>query len=383
MLNETGVLESTPPAPDEARNTGTKAGRALWPLVGGARLPWLRVCAAVAEGAHVVDNGAVAAVLRDAARRLCVLGGRDGQPRSLGSVYACFVTLFLGTFRGWRVHRAELAEDPDDWVGDPKRWVDAVDFAVSRDGTALVACLNWPEALAQYRLADGVLLRQVRSAVEGPLTFSGFNMRVHIPPDDAVLVLDSRLGVVYVLTPQLGFVSSIHVGRQETSYSAACFWADAAVVAVTHTDAMRVRVFSRADGSLLRRVELSCYGSAQQRHIDGLCFMPRRRHWALVEREPSGTVWTVSVCAESGGFLRRVTHRDLRGWTSTISCTEFDELIVESAGAVVVFGADDAPAVTCFDRYTGYVIGIVAQNGCLFVLDTHPEEENLTCTVFS
>ncbi len=38
----------------------------------------------------------VGAVLGDAERRVAVLGGREGMPRSLGSVYGGSVTRFLG-----------------------------------------------------------------------------------------------------------------------------------------------------------------------------------------------------------------------------------------------------------------------------------------------
>jgi hypothetical protein len=81
------------------------------PLTAGtARLLWLRSCCAVAEGAAVPPLSytlpdassrcppgvCVAAVLGDALRRVAVLGGREGAPRSLGSVYGGSVPRFLG-----------------------------------------------------------------------------------------------------------------------------------------------------------------------------------------------------------------------------------------------------------------------------------------------
>jgi hypothetical protein len=82
-----------------------------WPLASAtARLLWLRsLCAA--EGADVPLSHAasssssssrcppdvcVTAVLGDALHRIAVLGGREGVPRSLGSVYGGSVTRFLG-----------------------------------------------------------------------------------------------------------------------------------------------------------------------------------------------------------------------------------------------------------------------------------------------
>jgi hypothetical protein len=86
------------------------ASPVAWPLMSeGVRLLWLQSCCAAAEGADVPLSEAVpdassrccpgvcvAAVLGDAERRVAVLGGREGMPRSLGSVYGGSVTRFLG-----------------------------------------------------------------------------------------------------------------------------------------------------------------------------------------------------------------------------------------------------------------------------------------------
>jgi hypothetical protein len=76
------------------------------------RLLLVQACCAVAEGADVPLSRAVAddasaaadmcvaAVLGDALRRVSVLGGREGMPRSLGSVYGGSITRFLGGLRG-------------------------------------------------------------------------------------------------------------------------------------------------------------------------------------------------------------------------------------------------------------------------------------------
>jgi hypothetical protein len=73
------------------------------------RLLFLKAVCAVAEGADVPLSYAApdassslsshvcgSAVLGDALRRVAVLGGREGMPRSLGSVYGGSVTRFLG-----------------------------------------------------------------------------------------------------------------------------------------------------------------------------------------------------------------------------------------------------------------------------------------------
>ncbi len=84
------------------------AGAAGAPLSETLTLRWLRACCAVAEGAdvplsHAVPDASshyppdmcVAAVLGDALHRVTVLGGREGMPRSLASVYGGSVTRFL------------------------------------------------------------------------------------------------------------------------------------------------------------------------------------------------------------------------------------------------------------------------------------------------
>jgi hypothetical protein len=66
------------------------------------RKAWLKACCGCAEqrGNFNFDvrttSCAVAAALSDAERRVAVMGGREGLPRSLGSVYAGSITRFLG-----------------------------------------------------------------------------------------------------------------------------------------------------------------------------------------------------------------------------------------------------------------------------------------------
>ena len=88
-----------------------------------ARLTFLRAVCAVTEGIAAVTASptVTAAALRDP--RVCVLGGREGLPRSLGSVYAGSITRFLGGLRGVAVRRIF------------NRWDLAIEtIAVSHDG---------------------------------------------------------------------------------------------------------------------------------------------------------------------------------------------------------------------------------------------------------
>jgi hypothetical protein len=86
------------------------------------RRRWLDSIVRVAEGAGVNYPGVkcnasacVAAVVFDDCDRLTGLGGREGQPRSLGSVYAGAVALFLP-------HRHFIAVSPG--ADRPPSWID-------------------------------------------------------------------------------------------------------------------------------------------------------------------------------------------------------------------------------------------------------------------
>jgi hypothetical protein len=72
------------------------------------RMTLARAVCAAGEGAAVATPApaaarhlCVAAVLADPWRRFTQLGGREGMPRSFGSVYGAYAVLFLGsTFHG-------------------------------------------------------------------------------------------------------------------------------------------------------------------------------------------------------------------------------------------------------------------------------------------
>jgi hypothetical protein len=123
----------------------------------------------VAEGADVPLSHAtlgrcppalcVAAVLADAEHRVAMLGGREGMPRSLGSVYGGSVTRFLGgSFRGVVTRVLPL--------GDITTHISSVAVACS-GSTLLVSCElpNCPTYdIHVLDAADGSQLRGLSTA---------------------------------------------------------------------------------------------------------------------------------------------------------------------------------------------------------------------------
>ena len=90
----------------------------------------------------------VAAVLGDALRRVAVLGGREGMPRSLGSVYGGAVTRFLGGGCRGVVSRVIATAGVVSWSNG---------VALSRDGSTLLVSdySGGSDAIHAFRVADG------------------------------------------------------------------------------------------------------------------------------------------------------------------------------------------------------------------------------------
>jgi hypothetical protein len=213
------AARSAPPPLSSALHTGSAAavGVAAWPLSSAAvRLLWLRSCCAVAEGADVpLSHGVpdtssrcspgvcVAAVLGDLLRRVAVLGGREGMPRSLGSVYGGSVTRFLGGGLRGVVSRVIATSGVKSEYG----------VGVSHDGCTLLASDTrvGSHAIHVFRVADGSPLRIIGGAGDGPLEFRT-PRQVYVAPDDYVFVADAENDRVQVLTPTLDFHCFVGAG---------------------------------------------------------------------------------------------------------------------------------------------------------------------------
>jgi DNA-binding beta-propeller fold protein YncE len=259
----------------------SNAAAKAWPLSSeGVRLCWLRSICEVAEGADVplshadadadtdAASACVAAVLGDALARVSVLGGRDGLPRSLGSVHGGSVTRFLGGSLRGVVSR--VIDTPG-----VRSYCNGV--AVSRDGTTLLVSDGdgRSESIHEFSVADGSRRRVVGGAGHEQLRFNG-PRQVCIAPDGFVFVADRNNDRVQVLTPRLHWHAFIGVGELR-SPRGVCANADIVVVAEVEVGCMLV--FNRSDGAVLRRFGSQGSGDGQLRNAAGLCFMScgRRR----------------------------------------------------------------------------------------------------------
>jgi DNA-binding beta-propeller fold protein YncE len=329
----------------------------------------------VAEGAdvlqsHIVRKKAslrcspgvcVAAVLGDAERRVAVLGGREGMPRSLGSVFGGSVTRFLGG--GCRGVASGVIDMPG--VQSCSNGV-----AVSRDGSTLLVTDSpsfFLNKLRAGRVGDGSQLRIIGSAGDGPLQFR-FPRQVWVASDDFVFVADNCNGRVQVLTPRLDFHGFVGVGLLSNSVGVC---ANDAVVVVSECTAHRISVFARCDGALLRRFGSQGSGDGQLNSPQGLCFMPGHRHVAVAECTNN----RVSVFSLEGEFVRHVGVGNLSG-PCGVACSAFDELVVADRDnhRVVVFSASGELLTT---MGCGAVTGVAIHGGTIFA-----QASRAQCVVF-
>jgi DNA-binding beta-propeller fold protein YncE len=342
------------------------AGR-RWPLCSStARLLFLKAVCVVAEGADVPLSHAmpdassrcppdvcVAAVLGDALRRVSVLGGREGMPRSLGSVLGGSVTRFLGGSLRGVVSR--VIDTPDVWSGSNG-------VAVSRDGCTLLVTdyLGGSNAIHEFDVMDGSRRRVVGGVGDGPPQFSN-PYQVCIAPDDFVYVADYSNNRVHVLTPTLDFHSFVGVDQLNGPIGVC---ANADVVVVSEVAVGRICVFKRRDGALLRRFGSGGSRGGQLMSPYGLCFMSGDRHVAVAE---SGN-GRVSVFSIDGQFVRHVGVGVLKR-PGGVACSAFDELVVADVGddRVVVFSNVGELLMTFGDgAFTG-----VAIHGCTVFAQDH------------
>jgi tripartite motif-containing protein 71 len=249
---------------------------------------------------------------------MAVLGGREGMPRSLGSVYGGSVTRFLGgSLRGVVSRVIDTAG-----VLSLGRGV-----AISRDRSTLLLTsgVYGSQAVHDFSMADGSRRRIIGGSGDGPLQFSGPE-EMCIAPDGFVFVAEYGNSRVQVLTPSLDFHAFIGQGRLEYP-GGVC--ANADVVVVSEGDAHRIAVFNRGDGALLRRFGRRGSGDGELRDPRGVCFLSGDRHVAVADADNH----RVSVFSIDGEFIRHIGVGVLscpQGpvGVAGVAASAFDELVV-------------------------------------------------------
>jgi DNA-binding beta-propeller fold protein YncE len=250
----------------------------------------------------------VAAVLGDALHRVALLGGREGMPRSLGSVYGGSVTRFLGGSCRGVVSR----------VIDT-RGLECGGVAVGADGSTLLVSdsLCGSHAIHEFSVVDGSRRRVIGGEGDGPLQFYDPH-QVYVAPDGFVFVADCFKHHVQLLTPDLDF--HCFIGKGELRNPAGVC-ANADVVVVSEFDAHCMAVFNRRDGALLRRFGSVGSGDGQFVYPSGLCFLSGDRHVAVVSSN------RVSVFSVGGEFIRHIGVGVLN-LPHGVAASAFDEIVV-------------------------------------------------------
>lgn len=298
------------------------------------RFPVLQAICCVAEGAAVgLSQSAVAAALRNVF--FCVLGGRAGLPRSLGSVHAGAVVLFLGgSFRGVRRRGVKMPLVKT-----------AYGMAVSRDGTTLfigdtLSCpvygaysaLPTPSREETSRLYVVDVASGTSRFVGGwgtqPLQFR-LPGQIWVAADDFVFVAEFQGRRVQALTPQLEF---------HRYYGADVLECVKGVCANEHivvvVDMSTLCVFDRKDALLLRRFARKGGHDGELSHPGSVCFLAGDQCVAVADNANH----RVSVFETTGAFVRQIGVGFLHE-PASVACSAWDELVVAHDPGVCVFGS--------------------------------------------
>jgi hypothetical protein len=288
------------------------------------REAWVRACCAVAEGACVLTPphvNAAAAALGDAQQRVTTLGGRVGYPRSLGSVAAGAIALFLGRpFEGVETSAFRVSGA-----------FGTVYMAICLDGATLL-CSVCGREIQVRRLPDGALLSTVPA-----VTFGGiwrYLRGICVAPDGAVFVADKANNCVLALDCNLTLCGLIGAGELRRPVYVSAGSDMVAVCCEDNADRdvyLIVALFGRADGALLRRL------TTQLRCPAGTAFLRGGCELAVV-----GCIrHRVSIYRTSDGVLRRHVGEGLLRLPVAVTCSIHDEIVVADEGncRIAVFTA--------------------------------------------
>jgi DNA-binding beta-propeller fold protein YncE len=245
--------------------------------------------------------------------------------------------------------------------------------AMSRDGSTLLVS-DWnggSHAIHEFRVADGSRLRVIGGWGDGSRQFK-HPRQVWVASDDHVFVADAGNNRVQVLTPRLDFHGFVGVGEL-SGPSGVC--ANDAVIVVSEEDALRISVFNRSDGALLRRFGCEGSGDGQLSWPLGLCFVSGDRHVAVAD----GTNSRVSVFSVDGEFVRYLGVGTLSCPTG-VACSAFDELVVanKGSGRVVLFSGSGEVLKTMGHDWFGAFTGVTIHVATVFA--QHYDSSN--CVLF-
>ena len=309
---------------------------------GAARRGFLQLICMVSEGtAEIRVNTAtsvIAAVLTDAPqRRMTCLGGRDGLRRSLGSLLAGLVALFLGTtFRATR--KLDIAAPCSSYFCSR--------IAVSPDGsTLLTSCCDqtWAGIYARCLAAPSADPRVVLDiAWPGQLSVSD---------DGFVFIADTKNCMVHVLTPHLTYYGTVGAGQLD-DLGGVC--ANRDVVAVTETSTRRVSVFRRSDGALLYR-----FGSEL---VHPLCICVMAAHCRFVVADE----YHVSLFTVTGELVGHV-GAEVKMFPMSVACSRFDELFVATLESEIMMFDATGALLRSFCGFDGLCLGIALCDGAVFM----------------
>jgi DNA-binding beta-propeller fold protein YncE len=312
----------------------------------------------------------VGAVLGDALHRVAVLGGREGMPRSLGSVYGGSVTRFLGGGLRGVVSRV-IAVPPRTWATD---FSDG-GIAVSPDDRSVLlsGMPGYGFSIVQVGLGHGdacdTAPRMVGGPTSGPLRLVN-PCQVYVAPDGFVFIADHGNTRVAVLCPDLTFHSAIGTGALFGRPSGVC--ANADIVVVTQTVPVRISVLRRANGKPIRHF-------SSQGRVDGkllwpvsVCFLPGDRLIAVADTLGD----RVSVFSVDGDFIRTVGDGVLSR-PCGVACSSYGELVVADGRHRRICVFDDAGAM--LHALGGGRVSGVALHGCTVVAS---DQIGFRCVVF-
>ena len=335
---------------------------------GAARKPLLKAICCLAESIatictrHATDARlCITAVCADSGRRVVRMGGRQGLPRSIGSLYGGLVALFLGsTFTG-AVKTVIVTPGVVSWNNG---------VAVSHDGTTLLVSdgNGGTHAIHMFRIADGAPLRTVGGEGDGPLQFKMPYQVCVAAVDGFVFVAEAANDRIQVLTPQMDFASFVGVGQLRSPVGVC---ADGEIIAVSELCAHRISVFSRDDDTLLRRFAERGSGDTQLSFPCALCFTADHRHIAV--SDPTND--RISVFSTEGKFIRSMVGAKYAYCCGCVH-TNSGELVFANYSSVVVSSASGEEIRSL--RASDWVTGVAIHCGSMYA-----QTSGGVCVVFT